>query len=282
MRAASPGVVVVDKPKGPTSNDVVQRVRRGLRVDRVGHTGTLDPMATGVLPVCVGEATKIVQLLMGDDKAYEATVTLGSATDTLDAEGKVVETGPVVPFDGAVLDRFRGTYLQLPPMYSAVKVGGRKLYEAARAGEEIEREPRQVTVSRLEVLAVEGASVRLRVECSKGFFVRVLAADVAKALGTVGHLSALRRTKAGMFTIGQAVSLDDACAGKGLMPIEAAVAHLPSVRVSADEAKRVRSGGRVEAAPVAGPVCVLGPDGLLLAIADVEGGVLKYRRVMVP
>lgn len=271
------GVVVVDKPRGLTSHDVVHKVRGR---QKGGHTGTLDPMATGVLPVCLGEATKIVQLLMGDEKAYEAELTLGTETDTLDAEGKVVATGPVVPFDVSVLARFRGTYQQLPPMYSAVKVGGRKLYEAARAGEEVERAPREVTVTRLDVLSVEGPRIRLAVECSKGFFVRVLACDVAKALGTVGHLSALRRTKAGAFTLAQAVSLEDACAGKGVMPMEAALAHLPSVRVTADEAKRVRSGGRVEAAPASGPVCVLGPDGLLLAIADVVDGSLKYRRVM--
>lgn len=277
------GVFVVDKPKGPTSNDVVQRVRRALKVDRVGHTGTLDPMATGVLPVCVGEATKIVQLLMGDDKAYEATVTLGVATDTLDAEGKETARAPVPDrLDLSVLEQFRGTYLQMPPMYSAVKVGGRKLYEAARAGEEVEREPRQVTVRRLEVLSADGATLQLVVECTKGFFVRVLAQDVAKALGTVGHLSGLRRTQAGAFRLAHAVSLEDACAGRGAMSIEAAVAHLPSVRVSAEEAKRVKSGGRVEAAPASGPVCVLSQAGTLLAIADVVDGVLKYRRVMVP
>jgi tRNA pseudouridine55 synthase len=278
VRARS-GVVVVDKPKGPTSNDVVQAIKRGL-VERVGHTGTLDPMATGVLPICVGEATKVAQLLSSDDKAYEATVTLGAGTDTLDALGRVVSKGPVVQFDAAVLDQFRGTYLQTPPMYSAVKVGGRKLYEAARAGEEIERAPREVTVTRLEVLAVEGPQVQLTVECSKGFYVRVLAAELARALGTVGHLSALRRTRAGAFTLGHAVTVEDAAKGQGLTPLEAALAHLPSVRVSDADARKVRSGGRVEAAPHTGPVCVLGPGGALLAIADVVDGLLKYRRVM--
>lgn len=260
-----------------TSHDVVHRVRGKAKG---GHTGTLDPMATGVLPVCLGEATKLAQLLSSDEKAYEATVTFGTATDTLDAEGKVVATGPVVPFDPALLARFRGTYLQTPPMYSAVKVGGRKLYEAARAGEELEREPREVTVTKLEVLETGAGFVRLAVESSKGFYVRVLASELAEALGTVGHLSALRRTRAGPFTLAQAVSMEDACAGKGLMSIEAAVAHLPSVRVSEADARKVLSGGRVEAAPAAGPLCVLGPAGKLLAIADVEGGVLKYRRVM--
>lgn len=275
------GVVVVDKPRGPTSHDVVQSLRRGLKTSRVGHTGTLDPMATGVLPICVGEATKVAQVLNADDKAYEATVTLGAETDTLDAQGKVVSTGPVPTFDAAVLEQFRGTYRQTPPMYSAVKVGGRKLYEAARAGEEVERESREVTVTRLEVLAVEGANVQLQVECSKGFYVRVLAAEVAKALGTVGHLSALRRTRAGPFTLGHAVTLEDACAGLGLMPIERALAHLPSVKVSEADAKKVKSGGKVEAAAAEGPVCVLGPGGAVLAIADVVEGYLKYRRVMV-
>ncbi len=271
------GVVVVDKPRGLTSHDVVHRVRgKG----KGGHTGTLDPMATGVLPVCLGEATKLAQLLSSDEKAYEATVTFGSATDTLDAEGKVTATGPVVPFDAAVLAKFRGTYLQTPPMYSAVKVGGRKLYEAARAGEELEREPREVTVTRLDALEVGAGFVRLAVECSKGFYVRVLAEQVAQALGTVGHLSALRRTRAGPFTLAQAVSMEDAAAGKGLMSLEAAVAHLPAVRVGADDVRKVLSGGRVEAGAAAGPLCVLGPDGRLLAIADVEGGLLKYRRVM--
>ncbi|MBL8951481.1 MAG: tRNA pseudouridine(55) synthase TruB [Myxococcaceae bacterium] len=271
------GVVVVDKPRGLTSHDVVHKVRGK---NKGGHTGTLDPMATGVLPVCLGEATKLAQLLSSDEKAYEATLTLGTSTDTLDAEGKVVATGPLVPFDAAVLAKFRGTYLQTPPMYSAVKVGGRKLYEAARAGEELEREPREVTVTRLEVLGVEGPEVRLVVESSKGFYVRVLVAEIAKALGTEGHLSGLRRTRAGAFTLAQAVTMEEAAAGKGLMTVEAAVAHWPSVRVSETDVRKVLSGGRVEAAPVAGPVCVLGPGGRLLAIADVEGGLLKYRRVM--
>jgi tRNA pseudouridine55 synthase len=269
--------VVVDKPRGPTSHDVVHKVRGR---EKGGHTGTLDPMATGVLAVCLGEATKIVQLLSSDEKAYEATVTFGSATDTLDAEGKVVETGPLVPFAASALEPFRGTYMQTPPMYSAVKVDGRKLYEAARAGEEIERAAREVTVTRLEALEVGEGFVRLAVESSKGFFVRVLADELGRALGTVSHLSALRRTRAGAFTLAQAVSLEEACAGKGLVSIEDALKHLPSLRVSEADVRRVRSGGRVEAAPSSGPVCVLGPAGEVLAIADVVDGLLKYRRVM--
>jgi tRNA pseudouridine55 synthase len=270
------GVIVVDKPRGLTSHDVVHKVRGKLKG---GHTGTLDPMATGVLPVCLGEATKIVQLLTGDDKAYEATVLFGAETDTLDAEGKVTRTGPL-PTGPLPLDRFRGTYLQTPPMYSAVKVNGRRLHEAARAGEEVDRAPREVTVKRLEVLEQGADFVRLAVESSKGFFVRVLAQELGRACGTVAHLSALRRTKAGAFTLAQAVSMEDACAGRGLISIERALAHLPAVRVSEAEVRKVRSGGKVEAAPASGPVCVLSPDGAVLAIADVVEGLLRYRRVM--
>lgn len=276
------GVLVIDKPRGPTSHDIVDALRKGLKTKKVGHTGTLDPMATGVLPICLGEATKVVQLLTAEDKAYEATVTFGTETDTLDAQGKVTATAPVP----ATLDLeralagLRGTYQQLPPMFSAVKVGGKKLYESARAGEEVEREAREVTVRRLEVVEATPVSVKLVVESSKGFFVRVLAQDLGRALGTVAHLSALRRTRSGAFTLAQAVSVEDAIAGKGLISLEAALAHLPSLRVTLAQVKKVLSGGVVEAAAVEGPVCVLGPTGALLAIADVVDGVLKYRRVM--
>lgn len=278
----SDGVIVVDKPKGPTSNDVVQRVRRALKADRVGHTGTLDPMATGVLPLCVGEGTKIVQLLQSDDKAYEATIQLGSATDTLDAEGKVLETAavPATLDVEAALAKFRGTYLQKPPMYSAVKVGGKRLHEAAREGLEVERASREVTVHSLELLEQGSDFFKVKVDCTKGFYVRVLADELSRALGTVGHLSALRRTRAGHFSLQQAVTLDEACSGKGVIPLEAAIQGLPQLRVDSSEVARVLCGGKVAAPPHSGPICVLTPEGKLLAIADVVDGALKYRRVM--
>jgi tRNA pseudouridine55 synthase len=276
------GVIVVDKPKGPTSNDVVQRVRRALKVDRVGHTGTLDPMATGVLPLCIGEGTKIVQLLQSNDKAYEATIQLGAATDTLDAEGKVVEAAaiPAKVNVEAALVIFCGTYLQKPPMYSAVKVGGKRLHEAAREGLEVERASREVTVHSLELLERGADFLRVKVDCSKGFYVRVLADELSRALGTVGHLSKLRRTRAGNFLLQQAVTLDEACAGKGLISLETAIQGLQQLRVDSAEVARVLCGGKVAAPPLTGPVCVLGPEGKLLAIADVVDGALRYRRVM--
>jgi tRNA pseudouridine55 synthase len=269
------GVIVIDKPKGPTSHDVVEQVRRLLH-EKVGHTGTLDPMATGVLPLCVGKGTLVSQLLIAEDKAYEAEVTFGVETDTLDAEGKVLKTSAV----GALkldLEPFRGTYKQTPPMFSAVKVGGQKLYEAAREGKEIEREAREVTVRKLDLLSVEGNRARLRIECSKGFFVRVLAQELGRAAGCGAHLSGLRRTKSGPFTLAQAVPPERAA--EGLISLERALEHLPAVNVSAADAQKVKCGGVVEAAPVEGAVRVVcGAE--LLAIADVVGGRLKYRRVL--
>jgi tRNA pseudouridine55 synthase len=270
------GVVVIDKAKGPTSHDVVEQVRK-LLGEKVGHTGTLDPMATGVLPLCIGKATLVSQLLIAEDKAYEAEVTFGVETDTLDAQGKVLKTSPVPAPLQLDLAPFRGTYKQTPPMFSAVKVGGQKLYEAARKGQEIEREAREVTVHRLELLSLEGAKARLLIECSKGFFVRVLAQELGRAAGCGAHLSALRRTKSGPFTLAQAVPPERAA--EGLIPLERALEHLPAVNVSVADAEKVKCGGLVQAAPVEGPVRVVcGAE--LLAIADVVDGRLKYRRVL--
>lgn len=284
------GVLVVDKPKGPTSFDVVAVVRRALGESRVGHTGTLDPMATGVLPLCIGEATRVVQFLTAADKAYEAELKLGVTTDTLDAEGKVLETSPVPAIDAAkleaVLEKFRGTYPQTPPMYSAVKVGGKRLYELARQGEEVERAAREVTVHTLSLEDFTADTLRLKVKCSKGFFVRTLAAEIGAALGCGAHLTALRRTQSGAFSLAQAVSLSVVQAeGKAVLsrqvPVEAALSDLPALAVTAAEAAKVLHGGAVETASrLEGPFRVLGPDGALLAIADVEQGKLKYRRVL--
>lgn len=280
---------MIDKPKGPTSHDVVAQLRRALKVKKVGHTGTLDPMATGVLPICIGEATKVAQFITDGDKAYEAVVVLGTSTDTLDAEGKVTGTGPVPPLDKptleAVLERFRGTSAQVPPMYSAVKVGGKRLYELARAGEEVERQARQVTVHSLSLLDFSASQLTLQVACSKGFFVRSLANDIGAALGCGAHLAALRRTKSGSFTLAQsitlAMALDEGLAvERRLVPAANALSELPAVTVSAAEAQVVAHGGLVEVSHPDGLVRVQGPTGALLAIADVERGRLKYRRVL--
>ena len=283
------GVLVVDKPKGPTSHDVVERVRKALGGVKAGHTGTLDPMATGVLPVCVGEATKLAQFILEKDKAYEAVVHLGVETDTLDAEGKVVAEAPVPALSReqleAALSRFKGTFEQKPPMFSAVKVGGKRLYELARAGEEVERPSRTVTVHQLTLLDFTSNELQLSLRCSKGFFVRSLASELGKALGCGAHLKALRRTATGPFTLEQAVplakleALGPAAADK-LVPMGEALKEMPALTVSEAVAPKVLHGGVVELSGPPGLHRILSPSGELLAIAEIDRGRLKYRRVM--
>ncbi|GHG93008.1 tRNA pseudouridine(55) synthase TruB [Comamonas sp. JC664] len=287
------GVLVIDKPSGPTSFDVVRQVRSLLRIKKVGHTGTLDPLATGVLPLCLGEATKVAGFITEGDKAYDATVRLGSETDTLDAEGQVTAQAPVPALTPALIEaalaRFRGTYDQVPPMYSAVKVGGKRLYELARAGEEVERAARQVTVYELVLRDFSADRLQLSVRCSKGFFVRTLAQDVGRALGCGAHLEALRRTASGPFALAQALPLadlpalvkDGALAGR-LLSMSDALVDMPEVRVGPAEAKRVSHGVPVEVpAGRSGRVRVMGPEGALLAVAEIVEGRLRYLRVLV-
>ncbi|MBZ4418282.1 tRNA pseudouridine(55) synthase TruB [Myxococcus sp. RHSTA-1-4] len=287
------GVLVIDKPGGPTSFDVVRQVRSLLKLKKVGHTGTLDPMATGVLPLCLGEATKVAGFITEGDKAYDATVRLGSETDTQDAQGQVTASAPVPPLTPALLEsalaRFRGTYEQVPPMYSAVKVAGKRLYELARAGEEVERAARQVTVYELVLRDYSAERLQLSVRCSKGFFVRTLAHELGRALGCGAHLEALRRTQSGPFSLAQALPLADVPAlvkegvlASRLVSMTDALAELPAVRVGAAEAQRVSHGVPVEVpAGRPGRVRVMGPDGALLAVAEVVGGRLRYLRVLV-
>ncbi len=293
------GVLVIDKPSGPTSFDVVRIIRALLRVKKVGHTGTLDPLATGVLPVCVGDATRIAGFITEGDKSYDAVIRLGVTTDTLDAQGQVVSTRPVPPLTPelleAALQGFRGTFDQVPPMYSAVKVGGKRLYELARAGEEIERKPRTVTVHELLLRDFSADEVRVSVRSSKGFFVRSLAYDFGEALGCGAHLTALRRTRSGPFTLAQALPLEklrasfDADRAQALAEVAPklvgmndALAELPAVEVPAGLSDRVRHGVPIEvSAPPAGRVRVLGPGEELLAVAEVgPNRRLKYLRVL--
>jgi tRNA pseudouridine55 synthase len=281
------GVWVIDKPSGPTSFDVVKRVRHALKEKKAGHTGTLDPMATGVLPVCVGEATKLAGFMTAGDKAYDATIRLGAETDTQDAEGKVVATGTVPAVSREMLEKalapFRGALAQKPPMYSAVKVGGKRLYELARAGEEVERVERSVTVYALELRDFSATELTVSIRCSKGFFVRTLAHDLGQAMGCGAHLSALRRTACGPFTLDQAVSLEALEAGSDLsaraVPLEDALSDVPAVRVTEPDARRVMHGVPIEVA-VQGRVRVLSPTGRLLAVAEAERGRLRYLRVL--
>jgi tRNA pseudouridine55 synthase len=267
MVRVTDGVLVVDKPRGPTSHDVVARLRRVLRTRAVGHAGTLDPMATGVLVVAIGEGTKLVPWLTAHDKAYEATIALGVETDTLDALGREVRradpgdalraalagSAPLheVPMVRAALEQERARAEQVPPAYSAIRTGGERAFARARRGEAPEMAPRPVAVRRLEVLewAVEPPSVRIEVEVAKGYYVRALARDFADALGTAGHLTMLRRLRSGCFGIAEATALDappDAVAA-AIEPVARAAARaLPAVRLSLSGARDARHGRAVQ------------------------------------
>jgi tRNA pseudouridine55 synthase len=294
-------VVVVDKPRGPTSFDVVQRVRRALRVEKAGHTGTLDPLATGVLAVCLGDALKVQQYLVEGDKAYEADVAFGAATATEDAEGEVVargDPGGLTPeVVAAALERFVGEIEQIPPMYSAVRVGGRRLHEAARAGEQVERAPRRVRVLSLDLLDFEPgrgglARARLAVRCGKGTYVRTLAADLGGAVGVPAHLAALRRTSAGPFTLAEAVPLDEllslaaedaARAAARVIPVLRALEFMPAVALSSEQARDVAHG---RAVPLPGLPQELfravSPEGTLVAICAAGPRGVQPVRVLEP
>ncbi len=290
------GLLVIDKHSGPTSFDVVRRVRALTGARKAGHTGTLDPMATGVLPVALGEATKLAGLLSDFEKSYDAVVRLGLQTSTLDITGTVLRTAPVPPLSEArleaALERFRGSFLQTPPMVSAVKVAGRRLHELARAGQEVERSARPVTVHALLLRDFSATDVTLSVRCSKGFFVRVLAEELGQALGCGGCLKALRRTASGPFGLEGALSLERLQAlvqdGEGPQAIQARLVSpadmlpaLPVFQVSAADAAKVAHGLPL---PVhlesRGRLRVVGPDGTLLAVAEVRGGRLVYVRVL--
>lgn len=254
------GVLLLDKPVGLTSNDALQKARRLFSAAKGGHTGTLDPLASGLLPLCFGEATKFSADLLDADKTYEATLKLGITTDSGDAEGQVTATRPVAVTAAdiaAVLPRFTGDILQVPPMHSALKRDGRPLYELARKGIEVEREARPVAIHVLEILSFAYDCLVLRVHCSKGTYIRVLAADIGEALGCGAHLTALRRTVVGDLDLGHAVTLAaiEALAederGTCLRPVDALLQSLPRVDLESAAADRFRHGNPVEAASVA-------------------------------
>ncbi len=232
------GVLVIDKPGGLSSTTVVDKVRRALGGVKAGHGGTLDPIATGVLPICLGSGTKIAQFLLADDKAYEAEGLLGVTTDTLDRTGRVLDERPVDAALGrdavlAVLARFTGELDQVPPMYSAIKLGGQRLYHAARAGQDVERAPRRIRIDRLALVDFAPPRFRIAVDCSKGTYIRSLVADIGEALGPGAHLTELRRTRSGRFTLADAVALDALDPGK-LIPVAEAT-DLPRLAVTDPE-----------------------------------------------
>ena len=278
------GVLVVDKPAGPTSHDVVDRVRRIFGTRRVGHTGTLDPFATGVLPVCVGKATRLARFLAAGEKAYRATVRLGFATTTDDATGEPVGPTRLVEVSAeevaAACRRLTGTILQVPPAYSAKRVAGRRLYELARAGTVHTPEPVRVTVYELIPVAAGGGGLELAVRCSPGTYVRALARDLGEALATGGHLRALRRTRSGEFTLEQAVPWDEleAAGLRRLMPLEALLGSLPAVRVGPEGLAALRHGRDLDRRLVASipepppeRLRVLSESGDLVALAVPRG-----------
>ena len=240
------GLLIIDKPAGITSHDVVARVRRALHTKRVGHTGTLDPFATGVMVILVGKATRLAQFLDKDEKEYEAVIRFGFETDTGDNTGtpKSEADGPrTIAADQveSVLARFRGTIMQTPPMYSAKKVEGQKLYELARRGVVVDRKPVEVSISKLEILSSADTSARIRVGCSAGTYIRTLAEDIGREIGIGAHLTELRRTRAGRFTIDEAVKLDDV-GQTDLRPVELAVEHLPAFSLREDRVAKTLNG----------------------------------------
>src|SRR5258707_2031687 len=256
-RRALDGVLLLDKPVGLSSNDALIRAKRLYLAKKAGHTGTLDPLASGLLPLCFGEATKFSQDLLEADKTYEATMRLGIRTTTGDAEGEAVETRDVLCDQAAIenaLTQFRGGIVQVPPMYSALKRDGKPLYEYARAGQTVEREGRQVTIRSLDLLACALPDVTFRVTCSKGTYVRTLAEDIGEALGCGAHLVALRRTGVGALTLEHAVTLDalsdaaDAARDAWLQPIDALLSTFPSVQLDAELTRRFLHGQRLRLA----------------------------------
>ena len=246
------GVLLIDKPVGLSSNDALTKVKRIVNAKKAGHTGTLDPFATGLLPLCFGEATKFSQDLLEADKTYDAVVHLGITTTTGDTEGEAVETRPVevtVEQIEAALARFRGPIMQIPPMYSALKRDGKALYEYAREGITLERAARPVTIHRLEMLAYEAPMLTIRVTCSKGTYVRVLGEDIGAELGCGAHLNALRRIQVGSLTVEGMVTLEQLQAHANplslLAPVDALLSSFPRVELTAELAARFLNGQRL-------------------------------------
>ena len=276
------GIVIVDKPEGWTSQDVTAKLRGVFQTRRIGHGGTLDPMATGVLPVFVGRATRGVEFFEHAEKTYETTLRLGLTTDTEDITGTVLTeqdafvTGTMLE---EVLQKFRGEILQVPPMYSALKVNGQKLCDLARKGREVERKPRPVTIHELELLGMEAEGIRLRVRCSKGTYIRTLCKDIGEALGCGGCMASLRRIQAGAYTIDEAVPLAELIAsetpGDCLRGVDSMFIQYPAVTLTANQEKRCRNGGSFSIAMADGTYRAYSQAGEFLMLAKVESGIMS-------
>jgi tRNA pseudouridine55 synthase len=293
------GILLLDKPLGLSSNQALQAARRLLRASKGGHTGALDPLATGLLPLCFGEGTKIAGMLLGSRKAYLAECRLGVTTTTADLEGEVVQQRPVPALDGATLEQalatLRGHIVQVPPVYSALKQGGEPLYAKARRGETVDVPPREVDIHRLELLACDGTNLRLLVECSSGTYIRSLAVDLGERLGCGAHLTSLRRLwvepfrQPAMLTLGeleQAAGQGEAALDALLLPLSAGLADLPALRLDESRAFSVGQGQQIPwpGLPEQGRCAAFGPDGRLLALVepDASGRVRIIRGFNLP
>ena len=276
------GIVIIDKPQGWTSQDVTARLRRVFQTRRIGHGGTLDPMATGVLPVFLGRGTRGVEFFEHAEKTYETVLRLGLTTDTEDISGTVLTecdafvTGAQLE---AVLEQFRGEILQVPPMYSALKINGQKLVDLARKGKTVERQPRPITIHELTLLGMEANGIRLRVRCSKGTYIRTLCKDIGEALGCGGCMAELRRVQAGEYTIDEAVPLqellDSGNPEQYLRPVDSMFRNFPAVTLTEKQEIRCRNGNSFTLGIPDGTYRAYGKDGEFLMLSKVENGIMS-------
>ena len=276
------GIVIVDKPQDWTSQDVVAKLRGVFQTRRIGHGGTLDPMATGVLPVFVGRGTRGVEFFEHAEKTYETVLQLGITTDTEDITGTVLTQRDVFVTDEMLeetLEKFRGEILQVPPMYSALKINGQKLCDLARKGREVERQPRPITIHELTLLGMEAEGIRLRVRCSKGTYIRTLCKDIGEALGCGGCMKALRRVTAGEYTIAEAIPLqtlvESENPGQYLRGVDTMFRNYPAVTLTENQEKRCRNGNSFSVKLPEGTYRAYGQNGDFLMLAKVEEGVMQ-------
>ena len=276
------GIVIIDKPEDWTSQDVVSQLRGVFKTRRIGHGGTLDPMATGVLPVFVGRATRGVEFFEHAEKTYEAVLRLGISTDTEDITGTVLEEREVSVTEEvflAALDAFRGEIQQIPPMYSAIKINGQKLCDLARKGREVERKPRTITIHRLDCLEFTGNTARLLVHCSKGTYIRTLCKDIGESLGCGGCMESLRRVSAGEYTIENAIPLAEVVASENpeqfLLAVDSMFRNYPAVTLTEKQEKRCRNGNSFSIAMEAGTYRAYSQAGEFLMLAKVEDGIMS-------
>jgi tRNA pseudouridine55 synthase len=282
MDMPKPGLLIIDKPTGPTSHDIVNIVRRGTQIRKVGHTGTLDPYASGVLLILLGSVTRLAEYLLEVDKEYLATIRFGAATSTFDYTGRITAVRPFTFMEETLAEKlktFIGERLQVPPIYSAIKVGGRKAYELARRGEEVDLSPRRVHIYDLALIRWENPNAMVRVRCSRGTYIRSIAHDIGEAMGTHAHLISLRRIRLGPFSVERATPLEElkrrfmeGTWEKIAMPSSAILEGWATVQMTAEEVQKIRNGIPIPAPEdAAGRARALAPDGELVAVLEVDG-----------